>query len=111
MEGLNVNVEVEPRSRQFFASHKSISVKKMWAFRNHALSVLINKFYKCAKEVNEQLPKERKVLRTLYRGRKSSVCSLVHRKADRIVILPQGTTDILLLQVLQLRDKVVVFFL
>ena len=47
----------------------------------------------------------------LYQERESSVCSLVHRRADRIVILPQGTTDILLLQVLQLSDKVVVFFL
>ena len=36
---------------------------------------------------------------------------MVHKKADRIVILPQGTTDILLLQVLQLSDKAVVFFL
>ena len=66
--------------------------------------------------MNEQLAKERKVLRSLkkklYRGRKSSdLCSMVHKKADRIVILPQGTTDILLLQVLQLSDKALVFFL
>ena len=47
----------------------------------------------------------------LYQERESSVCSLVHRRADRVLILPQGTTDILLLQVLQLSDKVVVFFL